>query len=148
MGDNTKWPTRVDVSINLHTINQYPKRDKQDSLSYWVDVQADLRLCWLHRSYCMFLRPVKTQISLRIRAVWSDSSQITRAFHSLQAIQRGISKNSCHAGVNVQANLSLAGSTGFIVGLLCAGSYMYNVDICRIYPVYPMYSNILIPFKY
>ena len=32
----------------------YPKRDKQESLLYWVGVQADL--CWSHRSYCRFCR--------------------------------------------------------------------------------------------
>ena len=34
----------------------YPKRDKQVPLSYWVDVHADGRLCWSHRSYCRFCR--------------------------------------------------------------------------------------------
>ena len=34
----------------------YPKRDKRVPLPYWVDVHADLRLCWLHRSYCRFCR--------------------------------------------------------------------------------------------
>ena len=42
------------------------------------------------------VRPAKTQISLRIRAVWSESSLIACAFNSLQAIQRGINKNLCH----------------------------------------------------
>ena len=28
------------------------QRDKQESLPYWVDVQADLSLYWSHRSYC------------------------------------------------------------------------------------------------
>ena len=32
----------------------YPKRDKGEPLPYWVDVQADLSLCWLHRPYCRF----------------------------------------------------------------------------------------------
>ena len=32
----------------------YSKKDKRESLPYWVDVQADLSLCWLHRSYCRF----------------------------------------------------------------------------------------------
>ena len=32
----------------------YPKRDKQIPLPYWVEVQADLSLCWLHRSYSRF----------------------------------------------------------------------------------------------
>ena len=30
----------------------YPKRDKRESLPWWVDVQADLSLCWSHRSSC------------------------------------------------------------------------------------------------
>ena len=32
----------------------YPKRDKQEPLSYWVDVQDDLSFCWSHRSDCRF----------------------------------------------------------------------------------------------
>ena len=34
----------------------YPKRDEQNLLPYWVDVQADLSLSWSHRSYCRFCR--------------------------------------------------------------------------------------------
>ena len=34
----------------------YPMRDKRELLPYWVDVQADLSLCWLRRSYCRFCR--------------------------------------------------------------------------------------------
>ena len=34
----------------------YPKRDKQESLPYWVDIHADLSLCWSHKSYCKFCR--------------------------------------------------------------------------------------------
>ena len=30
----------------------YPKRDERELLPYWVDVQADLSLCWSHKSYC------------------------------------------------------------------------------------------------
>ena len=40
----------------------YPKRDEQEPLPYWVDVQADLSLCWSHTSYCRFCR-VLVQIS-------------------------------------------------------------------------------------
>ena len=32
----------------------YPKRDKQEPLPYWMDVQTDLSLCWSHASYCRF----------------------------------------------------------------------------------------------
>ena len=28
--------------------------DTRERLVYWVDVQADLRFCWLKRSYCRF----------------------------------------------------------------------------------------------
>ena len=31
-----------------------PKMDKQKSLPYWVNIQADLSLCWSHKSYCRF----------------------------------------------------------------------------------------------
>ena len=34
----------------------YPKKDNGESLTYWVYVQPDLSLCWLHRSYCRFCR--------------------------------------------------------------------------------------------
>ena len=30
----------------------YPKKDKQEPLPYCMDVQVDLSLCWLIRSYC------------------------------------------------------------------------------------------------
>ena len=78
----------------------YPKRDKREHLPKSVDVQADLSLCWSHRSYCRFcralaqrwhtviytfvpatlsnvpcdLRPAETQISLHIHAVRWDYS--------------------------------------------------------------------------
>ena len=76
---------------------------------FWTDcanAQADLNLQWAQISVCWpcgsyhlsqrtkptirLVRPAKTQISLRIRAVWSESSLIACAFHCLQAIQRGI----------------------------------------------------------
>ena len=34
----------------------YPKRNEREPLSYWIDVQADLNLCWSHRSYGTFCR--------------------------------------------------------------------------------------------
>ena len=33
----------------------YAKRDNRESLPYWVDVHADLSLCWQHRSHCSFV---------------------------------------------------------------------------------------------
>ena len=38
------------------------------------------------------VRPAKTQISLRIRAVWRESSLIVCAYCSIRAIQRGINE--------------------------------------------------------
>ena len=32
----------------------YLKQDKWKSLPYWMEVQADLSLCWSNRSYCRF----------------------------------------------------------------------------------------------
>ena len=32
----------------------YTKRDEEEPLPYWVDVQADLNHCWSHRSSCRF----------------------------------------------------------------------------------------------
>ena len=34
----------------------YTKRNKQVLLLYWVELQADLSLCWSHWSYCRFCR--------------------------------------------------------------------------------------------
>ena len=45
------------------------------------------------------MRPAKTLISLRIRAVWSESSLIAGAFYILRAIQRGINESPCHTTV-------------------------------------------------
>ena len=32
----------------------YPQRYNREPSAYWMDEQADLSLCWLHRSYCRF----------------------------------------------------------------------------------------------
>ena len=62
------------------------------------------------------VQPAKTQISLRIRAVWSESSLIACAFYSLQAIQRGTKENPCRTGWKYR--LTFAGHTGLIVGFV------------------------------
>ena len=31
---------------------------RKEALLYWVNVQADPSLCWSHRSYCRFCRPL------------------------------------------------------------------------------------------
>ena len=60
--------------------------------------------------------PAKTQISLRSRAVWSESSLIAYAFYRLQIIQIGINKNPCHSGWIYRLIWVFAGHTGLIVG--------------------------------
>ena len=44
------------------------------------------------------VRPAKTQISLRIHAVWSELSLIASAFYSLQAIHTVMNEKPCHIG--------------------------------------------------
>ena len=53
------------------------------------------------------MRPVKTQISLHIRAVWSESSLVVCTFYSLQTIQKGDRQEPLPYWVDVQADLSL-----------------------------------------
>ena len=31
-----------------------PKKDKGEFLPFWVDIQADLGICWSHRSHCRY----------------------------------------------------------------------------------------------
>ena len=40
--------------VHLLQPKGYSKRNEQKLLQYVVDVQADLSLCWSHRSYCWF----------------------------------------------------------------------------------------------
>ena len=62
------------------------------------------RAKWIHynlsprrtKPTIILVRPSKTQISLRIRAVWSESSLIACAFYSSKAIQIGMNENPCH----------------------------------------------------
>ena len=43
----------------------YPKRDKLEPFPYWVDIQADLSLCWSHKSdYCRICHALD-QISIK-----------------------------------------------------------------------------------
>ena len=84
------------------------------------------------------MRSAKTQISLRIRAVWSESSLIACTFYSRRAIQGGINENLCYTGWRYRLIWAFAGHTGLIVGLWCAGSndvFLYRVCwICFCWP--------------
>ena len=73
-----------------------------------------------------FVRPAKTQISLRIRAVWSESSLIARTYYSLEAIQRGINENPCHTGWMYMLIWVFAGYTGLIVGFIVC--WLINIE--------------------
>ena len=75
-------------------------------------------------SQCMTkpsIRPVrtaKTQISLCICAIWSESLLIACAFCSLWAIQWGINKNHCPIGWVYRLTWVFAGHTGLIEGFV------------------------------
>ena len=62
----------------------------------------------------ILVRPAKTQISLRIRAVWSESSLIACAFYSLQAILT----KTCNTRWMYWLILVFGGHTGIIVGFV------------------------------
>ena len=61
-------PAKTPISLRIHAVWSesfadrmcilqppgYPKKDIPEPLPYWVDIQADLSLCWSHRSYCRF----------------------------------------------------------------------------------------------
>ena len=65
------------------------------------------------------VRPAKTQISLRIRAVWSESLLSTCVFYSLRAIKRGIKETPWQ--------------TGWLYGLIClCRSHRFYGRFCRI----------------
>ena len=69
------------------------------------------------------VRPAKTQISLRICAVSSESSLIAYAFYSLRAIQRGINKKPYYTGLMVRLSWVFSGHTGLIVGFVVRSFY-------------------------
>ena len=62
----TEYPQHINQRMTKPTIrlvrpaktqiSSDPKRDTREPLPYCLDVQADLRLCWSHRSYCRFCR--------------------------------------------------------------------------------------------
>ena len=41
----------------------YPKRDKGEAMPFWMDLQADVSLCWTHRSYCRFCHALGSYLS-------------------------------------------------------------------------------------
>ena len=73
---------------------------------------------WATKPTLKLVQTAKTQISLRIRAVWSESSLIACAFYSLHAIQRWMNENPCHTGWMYRLIWVFAGHTGLIVGFV------------------------------
>ena len=60
-------PAKTQISLRIRAVQSvsadrmclpqppgYPKWDKREPLAFRVDVQADLSLCWSHRSHCRF----------------------------------------------------------------------------------------------
>ena len=62
------------------------------------------------------MRPAKTQISLRIRAVWSVFAN--RAFYSLWAVQREINDNTYCTGWMYRLIFIFVGHLGLILGFV------------------------------
>ena len=74
------------------------------------------------------LRPAKTQISLHIRAVWSESYLSACAFYSLRATLRRMNENPCYIGWMYRLIRVLAGHTGFIVGFVVRWLDYYELE--------------------
>ena len=90
----------------------------------WLRLHCCVRLICIYRSYVSqrtknptirLVRPAKTQTSLRIHAVWSESSLIAWAFYSLRAIQRGKNKNPGHKRMTYKLICVFVGHADLIV---------------------------------
>ena len=81
-----------------------------------------INICWISqrttKPTIRLVRPAKTQISLRIRAVWSESSLIARAFYSRRAYSKGINENPCDTEWIYRLIWVFAGHTGLTVGVV------------------------------
>ena len=98
-------------------------------LAVSTDIQKEIKYEMSQRTTkptIRLLRSAKTQISLRICAVWSEYSLIAYAFYSLQATQRGL--NPCHTGLMYRLIWAVAGNTGLMVGFV-VGSNVKHQDI-------------------
>ena len=59
----------------------YPKRYKLNPLKYWLDVQADLSLCWSHGSYCRITKTCLFKYTEKITTKkWKFSDKNFRYF--------------------------------------------------------------------
>ena len=76
---NTQFNRRIRISHRMYIIQpqDYRKRDTWKPLPYWMDIQADLSLCWSHRSYCRFCRTLALIISSQFTkaATWQNMGE-------------------------------------------------------------------------
>ena len=102
----TVWSESFAEGMCLIQTSGNPKRDEQELLLYWVDVQADLSLCWSHRSYCVLcwlislrkhaysnilkiLLPKNENFQLKISDIFHISAQNIDCGYSLEPPRRG-----------------------------------------------------------
>ena len=85
------------------------------------------------------VRPAKTQISLRIRAVWSESSLIACAFYSLQAFRGGMNGNPFHTGWTYRLIWVFGGHTGLIVSFIVR--WLINIRNALLFILYFSFSR-------
>ena len=90
------------------------------------------------------MRPAKTQISLSIRAVWSESLLIDCAFYGFRVIQRGIYENLCHTGRMDGLIWDFAGHMCLIVGLIGRWHFPLSLSLSLCFVLIYLYYAISI----
>ena len=101
--------------------------------SDWVDAHADLSLCWAQRSFeprydktnKMAVRPAKTQMSLGIRPVWSESSMSAWRNLGSSSTHWAHSEDSDQTGRMPRLMWVFAGRTVILLVLSCRGSFCW-----------------------
>ena len=107
----------------------------------------------------MSVRPAKTQISLGIRPVWSESSLYAQWVAKDPSFLHADSEDSDQTGRTPRLNWVFAGRTLILLVLSCRGSYNYLlvVQTCALSPIIKLRSKIyrykinwqeIVPFKH
>ena len=78
------WPAKIQISLRILAVWSESlliacafysldaiQAEKTRPLLYWVNIQADLNLCWSHRSYCRFCRALAHLYA----ATWEKNKQ-------------------------------------------------------------------------
>ena len=95
-----------------HVPSTASRLSKWEHLQYWMDIQADLSLCWLYKSYCRFCcvlahfsaKNFRTfYLMVRINRVWIFS--ILKTCRSLYKPQYGKPAFSCVSTEMIQTNV-------------------------------------------